>query len=101
MDRYQRQTILEEFGETCQQQLLASSALIIGLGGLGSPVASYLVSSGVGRIGLCDNDIVSITNLQRQILYTEHDLGKSKVTCAYNRLQQCHQPQYLISMIKE
>lgn len=87
MERYQRQTILEEFGEIRQRQLEASSILIVGLGGLGSPVASYLVSSGIGHIGLCDNDIVSITNLQRQILYTEQDLGKPKVTCAYNRLQ--------------
>ena len=86
MERYLRQTILPGFGTQGQQRLLASSALIVGLGGLGAPVASYLVSSGVGRIGLCDNDTVGITNLQRQILYTEHDLGKPKTLCAHRRL---------------
>lgn len=86
MERYQRQTIIDGFGEAGQQKLLASSALIVGLGGLGAPVASYLVSSGVGRIGLCDPDTVSLTNLQRQILYTERDLGRPKTACARERL---------------
>lgn len=86
MERYLRQTILPGFGEEGQRRLLSASALIVGLGGLGAPVASYLVSSGVGRIGLCDNDIVGLTNLQRQILYTEHDLGKPKTRCARQRL---------------
>lgn len=78
--------MLKEFGPERQRRLMVSSALVIGLGGLGAPVATYLVSSGIGRIGLCDNDIVSETNLQRQILYTEHDLGKSKTDCARTRL---------------
>lgn len=86
MERYRRQTIIGGFGEDGQRRLLSSSALVVGLGGLGAPVASYLVSSGVGRIGLCDRDSVSLTNLQRQILYTEHDLGLSKVDCARRRL---------------
>lgn len=92
MERYSRQTMLEEFGDARQQKLLASSALIIGLGGLGAPVATYLVSSGVGRIGLCDNDTVSLTNLQRQILYTELDLGKPKTECALRRLSAMSSP---------
>lgn len=87
MERYQRQTLLPGFGEEAQRRLLSSSALVVGLGGLGAPVASYLVSSGVGRIGLCDCDTVSLTNLQRQILYTEHDLGKPKTECARRRLE--------------
>lgn len=86
MERYLRQTMLDEIGEEGQRRLLSASALIIGLGGLGAPVAMYLTSSGVGRIGLCDNDTVSLTNLQRQILYTERDLGKRKTECALARL---------------
>lgn len=86
MERYRRQTIIKGFGEEGQRRLLSSSALVVGLGGLGAPVATYLVSSGVGRIGLCDSDTVSLTNLQRQILYTERDLGAPKVVCALRRL---------------
>lgn len=86
MERYIRQTMLQEIGEEGQRRLLASSALIVGLGGLGAPVSTYLTSSGVGRIGLCDSDTVSLTNLQRQILYTEHDLGRPKTDCALARL---------------
>lgn len=78
--------MIEGFGTQAQQRLLDSSALIIGLGGLGAPVATYLVSSGVGRIGLCDKDTVSLTNLQRQILYTENDLDLPKIQCAHKRL---------------
>lgn len=87
MERYLRQTMMKEFGAARQHRLLSASALIVGLGGLGSPVATYLTSSGVGRIGLCDNDTVSLTNLQRQILYTEQDLGKSKADSAKARLE--------------
>lgn len=78
--------MIEGFGSQAQQRLLDSSALIIGLGGLGAPVATYLVSSGVGRIGLCDKDTVSLTNLQRQILYSEHDIDLPKIQCAHRRL---------------
>lgn len=60
--------------------------LIVGLGGLGSPAALYLAAAGVGRIGLADYDTVSLSNLQRQILYTEQEIGESKVKCARNRL---------------
>lgn len=86
MERYIRQTRLPEIGEEGQRRLLASSALVVGLGGLGAPVATYLTSSGVGRIALCDSDTVSFSNLQRQILYTEHDLDKPKTGCAFGRL---------------
>lgn len=86
MERYVRQTLLAEIGEEGQRRLLGSSALIVGLGGLGAPVAMYLTAAGVGRIGLCDIDTVSLSNLQRQILYTEHDLGRPKTACAFARL---------------
>lgn len=66
--RYSRQTILAEIGEEGQKKLRSSSVLIVGLGGLGAPAATYLVGAGVGRVGLADNDVVSLTNLQRQTL---------------------------------
>ena len=87
MERYNRHHILKEIGVNGQQKLLNSSVLIVGVGGLGSPIALYLVAAGVGTIGLIDNDVVSITNLQRQILYTENDIGQSKTECAKKRLQ--------------
>ena len=86
MDRYARQTMVDGFGREGQQRLSEASALIVGLGGLGAPVAMYLASSGIGRLGLCDLDTVSLTNLQRQILYTERDLGQRKALCAAKRL---------------
>ena len=78
--------MLPEVGPDGQRRLLASSALIVGAGGLGSPVALYLAAAGVGRLGLCDTDTVSLSNLQRQILYKESETGKSKVECAAGRL---------------
>ncbi|MDE6795521.1 MAG: HesA/MoeB/ThiF family protein [Muribaculaceae bacterium] len=80
--RYSRQIMLEEIGEEGQKRLASSSVLIVGLGGLGSIVASYLNGAGIGRIGLVDNDKVSLSNLHRQILYTEAQVGLSKATCA-------------------
>ena len=62
--------------------------LILGVGGLGSPISLYLTAAGVGRIGLVDDDVVSLTNLQRQVLYREQQLGQSKVQCAATTLQQ-------------
>ena len=76
--RYSRHILLDEIGIEGQQQLLASHALIIGAGGLGSPVALYLGSAGVGRITVVDHDTVDATNLQRQIAHTLLDVGKPK-----------------------
>lgn len=87
LGRYSRQTMLREIGEEGQRSLLSSSVLIVGLGGLGAAVATYLTGAGVGRIGLCDPDIVSLSNLQRQVLYTESQLGLPKVEEAAKRLQ--------------
>ncbi len=78
--------MLKEFGEEGQRKLLSSSVLLIGVGGLGSAVATYLTGAGVGRIGLMDADVVSLTNLQRQTLYTEAEVGTPKTQCAYRRL---------------
>ncbi len=88
MERYSRQIMLPEIGEEGQEKLSQASVLIVGLGGLGSPVALYLTGAGVGRIGLCDNDIVSISNLQRQILYSEETEGQLKAEIANKRLSE-------------
>lgn len=76
--RYSRNIQLSELGVDGQEKLLASKILIIGAGGLGSPVSTYLGVAGVGTIGIIDDDVVDISNLQRQFLYTEDCLGKSK-----------------------
>ena len=85
--RYDRHLILDGFGREGQQKLLDAKVLIVGAGGLGSPAAMYLAAAGVGRIGLIDGDFVSVTNLQRQILYTAGDTGRSKVEVAAERLR--------------
>ncbi len=85
--RYSRHLTLPEFGLEGQKKLKQSSVLIIGAGGLGSPVALYLAAAGVGRIGLVDFDVVDETNLQRQVLYTTEDVGRPKVEVAAERLR--------------
>lgn len=84
--RYDRQIILPEIGEAGQERIGKAKVLIVGVGGLGSPVSLYLAGAGVGTIGLADDDTVGISNLQRQILYTEDDLEKPKAICAAERL---------------
>ena len=84
--RYDRQIILPEVGEEGQKKLQEAKVLIVGVGGLGSPIALYLAGAGVGCLGLVDDDLVSITNLQRQVLYSEKELGKPKAICAAERL---------------
>lgn len=87
MERYSRQIALPEIGVRGQETLRASRVLIVGVGGLGCPAALYLVSAGVGRIGLMDGDVVDLANLQRQILFGEPDLGRKKTAAAGARLQ--------------
>lgn len=82
MERYSRHILLKEIGEEGQQKLRKASVLIVGAGGLGSPVALYLAAAGIGQIGIIDDDVVSLTNLQRQILYRESQIGTPKVACA-------------------
>ena len=84
--RYDRQMILPEIGEEGQKKLQEAKVLIVGVGGLGSPIALYLAGAGVGCLGLVDDDSVSISNLQRQVLYSEEELGKPKAVCAAQRL---------------
>lgn len=86
MERYSRQTILNNIGNGGQDKLLASSVLIIGMGGLGCPAAQYLVGAGVGTLGIMDGDTIHISNLHRQTLYHESDIGYSKVLKAKEHL---------------
>ena len=82
LQRYSRQIMLPEFDYEGQQSLLSARALIIGLGGLGSPVALYLAAAGVGNLVLVDDDVVDDSNLQRQIIHGEADVGTRKVASA-------------------
>ena len=85
-ERYSRQTMLPELGAEGQKRLSATKILLVGAGGLGSPIATYLTAAGIGTLGIIDADKVSVSNLQRQTLYTEDEVGQSKVECAYKRL---------------
>ena len=87
MERYSRQIALAEIGEAGQRKIAQSRVLVVGVGGLGAVVAQYLVAAGVGKVGVVDGDSVSISNLQRQILYAEQDVGKPKVEVATDRLR--------------
>jgi molybdopterin-synthase adenylyltransferase len=80
--RYARHLILDEVGEEGQEKLLASRVLVIGAGGLGSPMLLYLAAAGVGTIGIIDNDTVDLTNLQRQIVHATQRVGELKVDSA-------------------
>jgi molybdopterin/thiamine biosynthesis adenylyltransferase len=86
IERYARHLVLREVGGPGQQKLKAASVLIVGAGGLGSPAALYLAAAGVGTIILCDPDSVDRSNLQRQILYGEEDVGRPKADAAADRL---------------
>jgi adenylyltransferase/sulfurtransferase len=85
--RYQRQILLPGFGEVAQQKLLESKVLVTGAGGLGCPVLLYLAAAGVGTIGIVDDDVVSLTNLHRQVLYTTDDIGLNKAERAASALR--------------
>ena len=86
--RYSRHLILPEVGIEGQKKLKAASILIIGAGGLGSPVGLYLSAAGVGRLGIVDFDIVDETNLQRQIIHSTKDVGRSKLVSAKERIEE-------------
>ena len=82
INRYARQIAIPEIGIHGQKRIAQSSVLIVGIGGLGCPVGLYLAAAGVGKIGLVDNDIVSLSNLQRQILFVDEHIGHPKVHIA-------------------
>lgn len=85
-NRYERHFLLDDFGPEGQQRLTDAKVLIVGLGGLGSPVAMYLASAGIGELGLIDADVVDVTNLQRQIIHGETSVGVDKVISAKQRI---------------
>ncbi|MBL4617618.1 MAG: HesA/MoeB/ThiF family protein [Robiginitomaculum sp.] len=88
VERYARHLVLKEIGGGGQQALLNAKVLIIGAGGLGCPVAMYLAAAGIGTIGIVDDDLVSLSNLQRQVLFTTKDVGKPKTESAISKLRQ-------------
>lgn len=88
MERYQRQIILSQLGTEGQAKLASAKVLVVGAGGLGSPVLMYLAAAGVGHLGIVDDDVVSLSNLQRQILYKTDDIGLPKVDRAAHYLNQ-------------
>jgi molybdopterin/thiamine biosynthesis adenylyltransferase len=82
LQRFSKQIILKEIGIIGQKKICSAKVLIIGVGGLGCPLMLYLANTGVGNIGIVDNDIIDISNLNRQVLFTPNDVGKFKVTQA-------------------
>lgn len=87
-ERYQRQMLIPELGFAGQQRLLDARVLVVGAGGLGCPILQYLAAAGVGTIGIIDDDVVAMSNLHRQILYTVADIGRPKALVAAERLRE-------------
>jgi len=98
--RYSRHIIMGDVGSKGQRKLLQSKALIIGAGGLGSPAALFMASSGVGRITLCDDDVVDLTNLQRQIAHRTSTIGLAKVVSAQAALSDIN-PEVKVTALQE
>ena len=86
--RYRRHILLDEIGIEGQERIAASNVLIVGAGGLGSPVITYLAAAGVGHIGVVDGDIVELSNLQRQVVFSTSDLGRKKAVAAGERIKE-------------
>ena len=86
IQRYAHQIILKNIGIDGQKKLLISKVFILGMGGLGSPVSMYLASAGIGTLGIADFDHVEISNLQRQVLFDQNSINKSKVEVAKKKI---------------
>ena len=86
--KYEKQIILKEIGFSGQKKIKNAKVLIVGMGGLGCPLLIYLVNIGIQNIGIIDHDKIELTNLNRQILFSEQDIGKSKVIQAYKKIRQ-------------
>lgn len=98
--RYARHILLDEFGIEAQERLLAARVLIVGAGGLGSPAAFYLASSGVGRLVLADDDQVELGNLQRQILHTTDRIGWDKAQSGKHMLEQLNPEVRVVALVR-
>ncbi len=98
--RYSRQTMLKKIGEQGQLKLTNAKVLIVGMGGLGNPVSMYLAAAGIGKLIIADGDTVDITNLQRQIMFNETDIGNNKADIAAEKLSQ-QNPNISIEVIDE
>lgn len=84
INRFSRQIQLSEFGVSGQEKLKMAKVVIVGAGGLGGPVIQYLSAAGIGHLGIVDFDLVELSNLHRQVIFTQNDIGKAKVVCAQN-----------------
>jgi molybdopterin/thiamine biosynthesis adenylyltransferase len=100
IQRYARHILLDQIGGTGQASLINSKVLVVGAGGLGSPVILYLAAAGVGTIGVIDDDVVDLSNLQRQILHTTHSIGTAKVLSAEKTIHEIN-PEVKIIPIQE
>ena len=98
--RYSRHILLPKIGYEGQEKIVNSHALIVGAGGLGSPVALYLAASGVGALTICDFDVVDLTNLQRQIIHTTQSVGVNKAASAQQTIQAIN-PEILVQTIQQ
>ena len=87
IERYSRQIVLKKIGAAGQKKLLSSSVLIVGAGGLGSPIALYLTALGIGKIGIIDKDKIDISNLPRQVIFENNDIKKNKASTATKKLK--------------
>lgn len=86
-ERYSRQTVIPEIGPEGQAKLKKARVLVVGAGGLGSPILLYLAAAGVGTLGIADNDQITLSNLNRQVLYMTQDVGRSKALAAVRRVR--------------
>lgn len=100
IQRYKRHLVLKEVGGQGQNKLKAARVLVVGAGGLGSPIITYLAAAGVGTIGVIDDDTVSLDNLQRQIVHTTADVGRTKVESARDAVQRLN-PNVTVEAINE
>lgn len=100
IDRYSRQLVLAEIGLSGQDKLLRSSVLVIGAGGLGTPLLAYLAGAGIGRIGIMDFDRIKLSNLHRQLLYRTEDIGKLKAEISAKRLREIN-PEIQVEFFNE